>query len=263
MMGLPDVAAAFQRAGITALVYDPRSTGQSDGEPRNDIDPGRQVEDYSDALTFLKEQPTVDPKQMAVWGMSLSGAVALSAASLDRRARAVISACPIVEPQYDAERLPNVLAKCIQDRESQAKGNPPFYIPMLTPEGDNPAGFGTGIHKEHYVSIMLRGHEISPGGSHVNRTTIQSYYRMLLWQCSPLWQQLRDTPVLFLVPELDQTCPPEVQMRHFDRLPEPKQIALRPGRAHMDVFEGPDFDEVMKLQIDFLRAALGSDPVSE
>lgn len=68
MMNLPDVAEGFQRAEITALIYDPRTTGLSDGMPRNDIDPMKQVEDDSDALTFLGDHPMVDRNQMAFWG---------------------------------------------------------------------------------------------------------------------------------------------------------------------------------------------------
>jgi alpha/beta superfamily hydrolase len=77
MLGVPEAARAFQNAGITALIYDPRSVGQSDGTPRNDINPLKQVEDYSDALTFLGSLKSVDQNRMAIWGISLSGAVQL------------------------------------------------------------------------------------------------------------------------------------------------------------------------------------------
>ena len=38
-MFVSEVAEQFQAASITALIYDPRTLGLSDGEPRNDIDP--------------------------------------------------------------------------------------------------------------------------------------------------------------------------------------------------------------------------------
>lgn len=63
-MFVPEVAEQFQLANITALIYDPRSLGLSDGEPRNDIDPMKQVSDYSDALTFLLTHPLVNPGQI-------------------------------------------------------------------------------------------------------------------------------------------------------------------------------------------------------
>ena len=46
-MLLPEVAEEFQSLGFNALIYDPRSTGDSDGTPRNEIDPMKQTEDLS------------------------------------------------------------------------------------------------------------------------------------------------------------------------------------------------------------------------
>lgn len=46
-MLLPDVAEAFQSLGLNAFIYDPRSIGDSDGIPKNQIDPLQQVEDLS------------------------------------------------------------------------------------------------------------------------------------------------------------------------------------------------------------------------
>lgn len=63
MLGLPTTAVAFQAAGITALTYDPRGVGLSDGFPRNDINPFREVDDMSDAMIFLSSHPSVDPRQ--------------------------------------------------------------------------------------------------------------------------------------------------------------------------------------------------------
>jgi hypothetical protein len=55
-----EVAEQFQLLGITALIYNPQSPGTSEGTPRNEIDPMKQVEDYSDAFTFLSTLLVVD-----------------------------------------------------------------------------------------------------------------------------------------------------------------------------------------------------------
>ncbi|KAJ8120112.1 hypothetical protein ONZ43_g3096 [Nemania bipapillata] len=84
---LPKIAGYFQKSGITALTYDPRSLGESDGTPRRDIDPTKHVSDLHDALTFLQKHPMVNPDQITYWGFSLNGLVALNAAALDKRAK--------------------------------------------------------------------------------------------------------------------------------------------------------------------------------
>jgi predicted dehydrogenase len=45
------IAAWFGRNGVTALVYDARTLGASDGLPRSDLDPQKMAEDNSDAVT--------------------------------------------------------------------------------------------------------------------------------------------------------------------------------------------------------------------
>jgi pimeloyl-ACP methyl ester carboxylesterase len=230
-MFVPDVAAYFQSNGITALIYDPRSTGLSDGAPPNDIDPVKQTEDYSDALTFLSGLSIVDPSQLAFWGMSFAGTVSLCAASLDKRAKAVIAVCPLTKFEYTPEKLPRVLSKAMQDRASQIAGNAPLYLPMLTAAGENPAGFGIG-------------------------TTIQTYYKMLMWQPFTLWRHLDPMPVMFVVPELDRLSPPEVQLGLFQTLKGPKRYHVEAGRGHMDILEGEGFQRLMQRQVEFLRDAL-------
>ncbi|KAK2034869.1 hypothetical protein LX32DRAFT_689115 [Colletotrichum zoysiae] len=52
-----DLAEHFHGAGFTILSIDPRSIGASVGTPRNEYNTTKNIEDYHDALTFLKTQP--------------------------------------------------------------------------------------------------------------------------------------------------------------------------------------------------------------
>jgi pimeloyl-ACP methyl ester carboxylesterase len=258
MSGLPDVAKGFQEAGITALIYDPRSTGLSEGSPRNDIDPIKQTEDFSDALTFMCRLPTVDPEKLGIWGISFAGGVALSVASLDKRVKMVIAVCPAGEYRYATNKVPKVLAKCIQDRQSQMKGNPPYSIPMINAAGKNSAGFNIGTINADAMNEMRRKLKDEEEAHYSNRTTIQTYYKLIMWQPSPIWKLMDHTPVLFVVPELDTMCPPEVQRRYFDNLSEPKRWHVVKGKGHMDVTTGSELADLMQVQIEFVLEAFRS-----
>jgi hypothetical protein len=78
----PGFCECLQKSGITALIYDPRNTGTSGGFPRNDIDPIKQVEDYSDAFIYLSTLPIVDSSAIVFWGVSFSGAIVIAAAAI-------------------------------------------------------------------------------------------------------------------------------------------------------------------------------------
>jgi uncharacterized protein len=87
-------AAVFRDAGIAALLYDHRGFGRSGGEPRLQINVWRQGRGYLHAIDHLQALPEVDPSRVAVWGDSLSGAVAVLVAAVDGRVRAVVAQVP-------------------------------------------------------------------------------------------------------------------------------------------------------------------------
>lgn len=98
-MVMPDIAKALNAAGYVALVFDYRGFGDSEG-PRGRLIPHEQVADARAALTFLADQPTVDPERLAVAGVSLGGAHAVTTAALDPRVRAAVA----LEPPGDGAR---------------------------------------------------------------------------------------------------------------------------------------------------------------
>ncbi|KAJ5773666.1 DltD N-terminal domain protein [Penicillium paradoxum] len=249
-MFVPEIAESFQKANVTALVYDPRTLGESDGLPRNNIDPLAQASDYSDALTFLKTQPIVDPTNISFWGMSFSALVALNAAALDKRARCCIAVCPLTGMQPEPAMLPKVLSKCMQDRESQLVGNSPVTLAVLTPDGRNPAGMGIGADKMEYdymVNAKFRG-----APNYENRTTLQSYYKMMAWQPFEIMKYLSKTRVLMIIPEKDTISPAEKQQALFDSLPEPKTAHMAKGKGHLDVLSGADYEALADMQASFV-----------
>src|SRR6266850_4975016 len=48
---LDKYAELFAEHGFFVLVYDQRNFGESEGEPRQEIDPWQQIRDYRDAIT--------------------------------------------------------------------------------------------------------------------------------------------------------------------------------------------------------------------
>jgi fermentation-respiration switch protein FrsA (DUF1100 family) len=93
-MRLDAYAERFVTAGYNALVFDYRHFGESEGEPRQLLDIAKQHQDWHSAIKFARSQPNVDPKQIALWGSSLSGGHVIAVADQDRSVAAVISQVP-------------------------------------------------------------------------------------------------------------------------------------------------------------------------
>ena len=70
--GLAPYAEAFARAGAAALIYDHRFIGDSEGEPRQRIQPAEQLEDRRSAVAFARTLDGIDPDRIVVWGYSMS-----------------------------------------------------------------------------------------------------------------------------------------------------------------------------------------------
>jgi pimeloyl-ACP methyl ester carboxylesterase len=80
----------FLKAGFTCMAFDYRGFGTSDGE-RGRIFPEEEIRDVINAVTFLSEQPEVDPAAIGTMGWGLGGGIVISAAARDERIAAVAS----------------------------------------------------------------------------------------------------------------------------------------------------------------------------
>ena len=254
-----NVAETFQREGMTVLVYDPRCVGLSDGMPRGDISPAKQTEDFHDAVTFMKARPTVDPHRIVIWGYSLSAAEGLVAAALDRRVKLVIAICPAIPFDLeDSERRARVLAQAMQDRESQARGNPPFCLPYLGDTDDGPLynyRKFRGVAHAEYEEILERVPNFR------NLITIQTFYNLVSWNFMDLLRVMPPPVPVFQVNAAEEEVPyvKKAYETIFTRLREPKQLHVEPDKGHINILTDDDerFVALMKLQIDFIQEHLG------
>lgn len=76
-------------AGYVALAIDLLYWGESEGTPRNSVDPDAYAESFSAAVDFLGTRDFVDRERIGVIGICGSGSFAVSAAKIDPRMKAV------------------------------------------------------------------------------------------------------------------------------------------------------------------------------
>lgn len=75
--------------GFAALAFDPSYTGESGGEPRNLASPDINTEDFSAAVDYLGLQTFVNRNRIGIIGICGWAGMALNAAAVDKRIKAV------------------------------------------------------------------------------------------------------------------------------------------------------------------------------
>jgi len=84
-----DHAVMLARHGYGVLLFDPRGHGASGGQPMDLGWYGEQ--DLPAAVTFLQQQPDINPDRICAVGLSMGGEQAIGALAIDHRIRAVVA----------------------------------------------------------------------------------------------------------------------------------------------------------------------------
>lgn len=88
---------AFTSAGFSVLIFDYRGFGQSEGD-RTIVSPRQQVEDWRNALCYMRSRPDMDRRRAALFGSGgTGGGNAVLVAALEPEIRATISQVPVAD----------------------------------------------------------------------------------------------------------------------------------------------------------------------
>lgn len=93
-------AQAMAERGFLTIAFDPSYTGESGGQPRYVASPDINTEDFSAAVDFLSTRDEVGPERIGIIGICGWGGLAINAAAMDTRIKAVVTST-----MYDMSRV--------------------------------------------------------------------------------------------------------------------------------------------------------------
>lgn len=261
-MGLPDYAEAFQAAGYATLVYDHRCLGDSDGEPRQEINPWAQARDYRYALTWLSHQPGIDANRLAIWGSSFSGGEVLVVGAVDSRVKVVLANVPFGGFSADIDRpgLAEQFAAMRAALDDESGTGPadtaePVIGPMavIRPTGapDDMAVFLPQPESTEWFEAL--GSE--PGSAWQNTFTLRGLSGQPPFDPAVAAPFIAPRPVLMVVATGDRVAPTENARAAYELAGQPKQIQLIDG-DHFAAYSGAAREQATKVMCDFLAAHL-------
>lgn len=241
---LPPFATAFARAGITALTFDYRRFGRSEGE-RGKLVPSDQVDDIRSAVTYLSSLPGVDPSRIALWGTSFGGANVLVAAATDPRVKVVISQVPfgsgkrLLESEGADAGAVGFLAA---DRVRRVREGAGDKMPATMFAGEELRGyFERAYAKNPELAVDLE---------------LATVDRIASWIPEMFAPMISPRPLLVVACELDATTPLSEARSIFAHAREPKRLEVLPGLGHFGIYEGEGFERGLKAELAFLEEYL-------
>lgn len=203
---IPLYANAFQASGVSALAYDYRGWGSSDGLPRQETDLLQQGEDYRDAVTAAMDLPGVDPARVVVFGLGHGGAAAAIGIADDPRPAAAILQSPIVSGRKDSEKWPSGwIERAWLDRERRTRNRDTSatYVPVWPESLPQAQGSGEAVltNGEAFYRLISAEQPKSEaaGTPWRNEITLQSLLRIARTEARDYLPRIRQ-PTLYIVP---------------------------------------------------------------
>lgn len=247
-LGLDAYASRFADAGFAVFAFDYRHFGLSDGEPRQLISVGEQLEDLRSAVRFARNLPEVAADRVAIWGTSLSGGHVVAVGAADPTLAAVVAQVPWMgvdlrradpRPVSATARL---LLAALRDAVDARAGRPPVLLPVFGPA--------------HAVTILGEPDDraaldalVAAGPDWRNELAARSVLSLLLYRPGRRSRRLK-MPLLVCIAESDVLT--SVRLAARAAATAPRGELRRYASGHFDAYVGQAFEAMVADQIAFL-----------
>src|SRR5688572_8866453 len=251
-------AQTMAERGYVTLAFDPSYTGESGGEPRNLASPDINTEDVSAAVDYLGLQPSVDRNRIGLIGICGFGGMALNAAAVDKRVKAVATTSMydmsrvMAKGYYDKmtiDERTKMLEQMGQQRWKDAETGTTAPGPRILPEkleGTEPQFVGDYFN---YYRTPRGFHKNSPNSNGAwTATNAWSFMNMPLLTYI---KEISPRPVLLIAGE-------KAHSRYFSEdaykaAAGQKELIIIPNAVHVDLYDKLDVIPFEKLTSFFTK----------
>lgn len=253
--GLEPFAERLMGAGFDVLLFDYRFFGDSQGEPRQLLTVGHQLDDWRAAVACARALPGVDAQRIALWGVSLSGGHVVSLAAEDLRVAAICALVPMVDGLaavhlvLKGAGLGRLLRLCLYGAVDQLRGLAglkPLLIPVVARPGEFSV-LSTADAYDGYSAVAAKGW--------VNRMSARIAFTLGLYRPIAKASQL-------ICPALIQACmddvvvSPAAAIELGRRIGERAELKQYAGMGHFDGLVGQGFETTIADQLGFFQRVL-------
>jgi uncharacterized protein len=214
-------------AGIAVVLYDHANTGESDGLPRQELDPILQQRGYRDAITFLSGRDDVDADRIGIWGTSYSGGHVLAVAAHDRRVKCAVAQAMTIsghrnlERRHTPESFAELRSRWAEERLRLARGEAATVVPAFGEESES-VRYQAARPPEERANWR-------------NEVTLRTWEMYDEYEPAAWIERISPTPLLMIVCLDDTMTPAQDSLGAYERALQPKRLVAVPG-THYAVY---------------------------
>jgi len=240
--------------GFVTLAYDSSYQGASEGTPHFLDEPMNRVGDVFSAVDYLTTLPYVDARRIGVLGICAGGGMAVKAASVDRRIKAVATASAVNvgsatrkgwEGKGTVADLMPTLDALAKQRTAEAAGSEPAYAPYVPRVGDTKAPRDLQEAAEYYLT---------PRGQHPNAQNKMLMTGLGAWvafDAFDLVETLLTQPLMIIAGSEAGSLWHSQELHAKAR--GPKELFIVDGATHMDLYDGEGVGKAMSKLSPFFK----------
>jgi uncharacterized protein len=238
---LPHYAERLADAGYTALTFDPRNFGESEGEPRSHYDPNLVIEDYASAVSHLMTRDDVDPQRVAVVGVCMGGGYAVSTAARDKRLKAVVSIAGgyniggTFQQFLTVEGFAAYFRKVNELVQRQYETGEVAYIPTIAKSLSDDVPVAAMPNEEAYSYYDRTSKADAPNWS--PRMTVASLQPYFIYNAVVHAPLVAPTPLLIVHGTTDTKLLPEYAQEAYAAALEPKELVWIETHNHIELYD--------------------------
>jgi dienelactone hydrolase len=246
-MRLDTYAERFSAAGYACLVFDYRNLGYSQGQPRQLLDIGMQLQDWTAAVAYARTLPGIDTNRISLWGTSFSGGHVIATAARLPGVAAVVSQCPFTDSVASLRTLSpltsaRVTALAVRDLVAAKLGKAPVMVPTAGKPGEVALMNAPDVYPG-FMRLVPDGAALQTEVAARIGVTILPYRPGRLAAKVPC-------PILFCVCETDSVAPAGPTLRYAAAAPK-GEIKVYPV-GHFAIYVDDAFERAVADQIAFL-----------
>ncbi|BBZ46379.1 alpha/beta hydrolase [Mycobacterium parmense] len=247
-MRLDAYAERFSAAGYACLVFDYRNFGDSGGSPRQLIDIGMQLADWSAAVDYARTLDGIDHRRIGLWGTSFGGGHVIATAARLPGIAAAVAQCPFTDGLASARTITNpwatarIFARAVRDVVASRLGRPPVMVATAGRPGDT-ALMNTPDAYSGYLRLVPAGAQLT------NEVAARIALHVMTYRPGRSTSQIA-CPILFCVCETDSVAPAAPTLRYAARAP--RGVVKTYPDGHFGIYVDDAFDRAVRDQIAFL-----------